>query len=174
MRTYERLIEAREIGDGDSDPGLWKSRGEQVPDRVILLGLDIKMFYGGPKEAVMHAIYRQNYGFTDIIGRKQLTHAHDGSVIWGDFAAQEIFEQLNGDLLTAAGRVRCLLSVGRPRRFDGQPQGRKAGVHLGQGRSLDAPPRRKGGSAHHAREHLSDLGGSDGREVGSAAGRPQA
>ena len=38
-----------------------------MPDRVILLGLDIKMFYGGPKEAVMHAIYRQNFGFTDII-----------------------------------------------------------------------------------------------------------
>ena len=42
-----------------------------MPDRVILLGLDIKMFYGGPKEAVMHGIYRQNFGFTDIvIGRK--------------------------------------------------------------------------------------------------------
>lgn len=100
MRTYERLIEAREIGDGDSDQALWKSRGEQVPDRVILLGLDIKMFYGGPKEAVMHGIYRQNYGFTDIIiGRKHADAPyHDGSAIWGDFDAQEIFAGLKGGL----------------------------------------------------------------------------
>lgn len=100
MRTYERLIEAREIGDGDSDPTLWKARGEQVPDRVILLGVDIKMFYGGPKEAVMHAIYRQNYGFTDIIiGRKHADAPyHDGSAIWGDFDAQEMFGKLAGGL----------------------------------------------------------------------------
>jgi sulfate adenylyltransferase len=64
------------------------------------LGLDIKMFYGGPKEAIMHAIYRQNYGFTDIvIGRKHADAPyHDGSPIWGDFDAQEIFDKLNGDL----------------------------------------------------------------------------
>jgi sulfate adenylyltransferase len=71
-----------------------------VPDRVILLGLDIKMFYGGPKEAVMHGIYRQNYGFTDIIiGRKHADAPYDdGTTIWGDFDAQEIFEKLRGDL----------------------------------------------------------------------------
>jgi sulfate adenylyltransferase len=100
MQTYERLIESREMGAGDSDADLWGSRGETVPDRVILLGLDIKMFYGGPKEAVMHAIYRQNYGFTDIvIGRKHADAPFaDGSPIWGDFDAQEIFNNLNGDL----------------------------------------------------------------------------
>jgi len=100
MQTYERLIESKEIGDGDSDTKLWGDRGEKVPDRVILLGLDIKMFYGGPKEAVMHGIYRQNYGFTDIvIGRKHADAPYaDGSPIWGDFDAQEIFENLGGDL----------------------------------------------------------------------------
>jgi sulfate adenylyltransferase len=100
MQTYERLIESKEIGDGDSDTKLWGDRGEKVPDRVILLGLDIKMFYGGPKEAVMHGIYRQNYGFTDIvIGRKHADAPYaDGSPIWGDFDAQEIFENLEGDL----------------------------------------------------------------------------
>ena len=63
---------------------------------MILLGLDIKMFYGGPKEAVMHAIYRQNFGFTDIIiGRKHADAPyHDGKPIWGDFDAQEIFDHL--------------------------------------------------------------------------------
>ncbi len=100
MHTYETLIKNRALGDGDSDPALWGPRGESVPDRVILLGLDIKMFYGGPKEAVMHAIYRQNFGFTDlIIGRKHADAPyHDGKPIWGDFDAQEIFEHLAGDL----------------------------------------------------------------------------
>ncbi len=100
MQTYEALIASRGLGEGDSDVDLWQKRGESVPDRVILLGLDIKMFYAGPKEAVMHAIYRQNFGFTDIIiGRKHADAPyHDGSAIWGDFDAQEIFEQLNGEL----------------------------------------------------------------------------
>jgi len=100
MRTYETLIENRALGEGDSDPELWGPRGESVPDRVILLGLDIKMFYGGPNEAVMHAIYRQNFGFTDIIiGRKHADAPyHDGSPIWGDFDAQKIFDHLPGDL----------------------------------------------------------------------------
>ncbi len=85
MHTYEALITDRALGDGDSDQNLWKPRGESVPDRVILLGLDIKMFYGGPKEAVMHGIYRQNNGFTDIvIGRKHADAPYkDGSPIWG-------------------------------------------------------------------------------------------
>jgi sulfate adenylyltransferase len=100
MRTYEALLETRALGDGDSDPALWGPRGESVPDRVILLGLDIKMFYGGPKEAVMHAIYRQNFGFTDlVVGRRHADAPyHDGTSIWGDFDAQEIFGQLRGAL----------------------------------------------------------------------------
>jgi len=100
MKTYEALIETRALGEGDSDKELWSKRKESVPDRVILLGLDIKMFYGGPKEAVMHAIYRQNYGFTDIvIGRKHADAPyHDGTPIWGDFDAQQIFNKLGGDL----------------------------------------------------------------------------
>jgi sulfate adenylyltransferase len=100
MRTYEALIDGRVLGEGDSDAELWGPRGESVPDRVILLGLDIKMFYGGPSEAVMHGIYRQNFGFTDIIiGRKHADAPyHDGTPIWGDFDAQGVFDELAGDL----------------------------------------------------------------------------
>ena len=100
MQTYEALIAGRGLGEGDSDAELWGPRGESVPDRVQLLGLDIKMFYGGPKEAVMHGIYRQNMGYTHIvIGRKHADAPFkDGSAIWGDFDAQEIFQNLNGDL----------------------------------------------------------------------------
>lgn len=100
MQTYETLIEERGMGQGDSDVDLWKRLGESVPDRVLLLGLDIKMFYGGPKEAVMHGIYRQNMGYTHlVIGRKHADAPyHDHTPIWGDFDAQEIFQHLNGDL----------------------------------------------------------------------------
>ncbi|MES2789892.1 MAG: sulfate adenylyltransferase [Planctomycetota bacterium] len=100
METYEALIANRGLGDGDSDTTLWSGRGESVPDRVVLLGLDLKMFYAGPKEAVMHSIYRQNFGYTNIvIGRKHADVPYkDGTAIWGDFDAQEIFSKLNGDL----------------------------------------------------------------------------
>ncbi|MBM81796.1 MAG: sulfate adenylyltransferase [Planctomycetaceae bacterium] len=100
MQTYEKLITDRALGEGDSDTELWGGREDSVPDRVLLLGLDIKMFYGGPKEAVMHGIYRQNMGYTHIvIGRKHADAPYkDGTAIWGDFDAQEIFTKLGGDL----------------------------------------------------------------------------
>ena len=107
MQTYEKLISDRGLGEGDSDAELWSSRGESVPDRVILLGLDIKMFYGGPKEAVMHGIYRQNMGLTHIvIGRKHADAPFaDGTAIWGDFDAHEIFDNLNGELAITPVKV---------------------------------------------------------------------
>ena len=100
MQTYEKLIADKGLGEGDRDAELWEKVGGEVADRVILLGLDIKMFYGGPKEAVMHGIYRQNMGLTHIvIGRKHADAPFaDGTAIWGDFDAQEIFENLTGEL----------------------------------------------------------------------------
>jgi sulfate adenylyltransferase len=100
MRTYKALIDNKALGDGDSDEALWKQVGCAITDRIILLGLDIKMFYGGPKEAIMHAIYRQNFGFTDIvIGRKHADAPYDdGKDIWDGLAAQRKFDQLKGDL----------------------------------------------------------------------------
>jgi sulfate adenylyltransferase len=126
MQTYEALISQRALGEGDSDQSLWKPRGESVPDRVILLGLDIKMFYGGPKEAVMHSIYRQNFGFTDIIiGRKHADAPyHDGTAIWGDFDAQEIFEKLGGSLAIKplkVGFAAFYESIGRVDLTDNHP-----------------------------------------------------
>jgi sulfate adenylyltransferase len=126
MQTYEALIEQRALGEGDSDPSLWQPRGESVPDRVILLGLDIKMFYGGPKEAVMHSIYRQNFGFTDIvIGRKHADAPyHDGTPIWGDFDAQEIFANLGGSLAIRplkVGFAAFYESIGRVDLTDNHP-----------------------------------------------------
>jgi len=101
MRTYEALIKNKVLGQGDKDEELWKNAGYDLTDQVLLLGLDIKMFYGGPKEAIMHAIYRQNFGFTDIvIGRKHADAPYeDGKDIWDGLAAQRKFDELKGDLL---------------------------------------------------------------------------
>jgi sulfate adenylyltransferase len=101
MKTYLSLHDNRVLGRGDKDEDLWKKVGYDLNDQFELLGLEIKMFYAGPKEAVMHAIYRQNYGFSDIIiGRKHADAPFDdGTPIWSDFDAQEKFENLNGELL---------------------------------------------------------------------------
>jgi sulfate adenylyltransferase len=100
MRTYRALIEAKALGDGDKDEALWKKAGCDITDRILLIGLDIKMFYAGPKEAIMHAIYRQNFGFTDIvIGRKHADAPfEDGKDIWDGLAAQRKFDELRGEL----------------------------------------------------------------------------
>ncbi len=100
MRCYRVLHDDRLLGQGDKDAGIWERAGYDISEVFELIGLDIKMFYGGPKEAVMHGIYRQNYGFSDIvIGRKHADAPYeDGSPIWGDFDAHEIFDKLAGDL----------------------------------------------------------------------------
>jgi sulfate adenylyltransferase len=101
MRTYRALIDNKALGQGDKDEALWKKLGHDLTDQLVLLGLDIKMFYGGPKEAIMHAIYRQNFGFTDIIiGRKHADAPYaDGKDIWDGLAAQRKFDELKGELL---------------------------------------------------------------------------
>ena len=100
MKTYRALIDNKAIGVGDSDEELWKKVGVACAERVHLIGLDIKMFYAGPNEAVMHAIYRQNFGFTDIvIGRKHADAPYDDkSEIWDGLAAHRKFDQLRGEL----------------------------------------------------------------------------
>ena len=106
-------------------------RGYDLTEVFELVGLDIKMLYGGPKEAVMHGIYRQNLGFTDIvIGRKHADAPFDdGKAIWGDFDAQEIFDNLQRRPAhpPLQHRLRRVLRQRRPRRPDGQPPGREAG-----------------------------------------------
>lgn len=100
MRTYEVLIERKLLGNGDKDEAFWETRPYDLIDQVLLIGLDMRMFYAGPKEAIMHAIYRQNFGFTDIIiGRKHADAPFDdGTPAWGDFDAQDQFDSLDGEL----------------------------------------------------------------------------
>jgi sulfate adenylyltransferase len=107
MKTYRALIDNKALGQGDIDEALWKKVGRPFSDHILLLGLDIKMFYAGPKEAVMHAIYRQNFGFTDIIiGRKHADAPFDDKTeIWDGLAAQRKFDELKGELLIKPVKV---------------------------------------------------------------------
>jgi len=100
MDTYRVLVEKGYLGVGDKDEALWKEKGQDLEKQVHLIGLDMRMYYGGPSEAVMHAIYRHNLGFTHfIIGRKHADAPFDDKTpIWGDFDAQEIFRRLGGEL----------------------------------------------------------------------------
>lgn len=107
MKTYQALIENKALGQGDKDEELWKRAGYDLTDQLLLLGVDIKMFYAGPKEAIMHGIYRQNFGFTDIvIGRKHADAPYDdGKDIWDGLAAQRKFDELKGELLIQPVKV---------------------------------------------------------------------
>ncbi len=62
-----------------------------VKDTVVQAGYPIEMRYGGPREALLHAVFRQNFGCSHlVVGRD---HAGIGSY-YGPFDAQHIFDEI--------------------------------------------------------------------------------
>lgn len=67
-----------------------------APQTVVQAGFPLDMRYAGPREALLHAVFRQNYGCAyQILGRD---HAGVGSY-YGPFDAHHIFDQIPADAL---------------------------------------------------------------------------
>jgi len=67
-----------------------------VDNTVVQAGYPLDMRYAGPREALLHALFRQNYGCSHLlVGRD---HAGVGDY-YGPFDAHHIFDEIPADAL---------------------------------------------------------------------------
>ena len=94
------VIGQKKIGDFHDEAifGAYEKLVEHYyhPEKVYLGGLSLKMHYAGPREAVLHALIRKNFGCTHfIVGRD---HAGVGNY-YGTYDAHNIFKEFqDGEL----------------------------------------------------------------------------
>jgi len=90
-------LKAGDIPASVRDACIRKMVDVYFPENTVMVnGYGFDMLYAGPREALLHAVFRQNMGATHlIVGRD---HAGVGD-FYGPFDAQTIFEELPADAL---------------------------------------------------------------------------
>ena len=74
----------------------WLVANHFAEGRVIQAGYPIEMRYAGPREALLHALFRQNFGCSHlVVGRD---HAGLGGY-YGPYDAHRIFDEIGADSL---------------------------------------------------------------------------
>ena len=107
-----------------------------LPGTVIQAGYPIEMRYAGPREALLHALFRQNFGCSHlVVGRD---HAGLGDY-YGPFDAHHIFDQIpQGSLHTQPLKIgitfycyKCVgMATGRTCPHDGESRLQISGTRL--------------------------------------------